>query len=155
MNLDQSRRYSVKKKELIETMSKLVQLDIDAVQAYEQAVKEVEDPVIRDRLLKFQEEHRNHIEGLTGQIVDLGGQAPDQSMDFKGYVIEAFTAVESFTGLKGALKAIKTTEEITNRYYGEVVSWEAPSAVKDLLRTYFSEEKIHLDYITSNLQALA
>jgi uncharacterized protein (TIGR02284 family) len=145
----------LKKKELIETMSKLVQLDIDAVKAYDQAVKEIEDPVIRDRLLKFQEEHRNHIEGLTGQIVYLGGQAPDQSMDFKGYVIEAFTAVQSFTGLKGALAAIKTTEEITNRHYGEVVSWEAPSAVKDLLRTYFSEEKIHLEYITSNLQALA
>ena len=49
---------------------------------------------------------------------------------------------------------MKTTEEITNRHYGEVVSWEAPSEVKEVLRTYFSEEKIHLDYITSNLQAL-
>jgi hypothetical protein len=57
--------------------------------------------------------------------------------------------------LKGALQAMKTTEEITNRYYGEVVSWEAPPEVKEVLRKYFSEEKIHLEYITSNLQALA
>jgi hypothetical protein len=62
--------------------------------------------------------------------------------------------IRSLTGLKGALKAMKTMEEITNRHYGEVVSWEAPSELKEVLRTYFSEEKIHLDYLTSNLQAM-
>jgi len=29
-----------------------------------------------------------------------------------------------------------------------------PSGVEEVLRTYFSEEKIHLDYLASNLQAL-
>ena len=141
-------------KKFIEALSNLVQLDIDAVHAYDQALKEIDDSVIRDRLLKFQNHHRNHISDLSKQIEDLGGNPPEQSKDFKGYVIEAFTAIRSFTGLKGALKAMKTMEEITNRYYGEVVSWKAPSAVKEVLRTYFSEEKIHLEYITSNLQAL-
>ena len=141
-------------KNLIEAMSNLVQLDIDAVHAYDQAVREIDDKIIRDRLLKFQYEHRNHISGLSKQIENLGGQAPERSQDLKGYVIEAFAAIRSFTGLKGALNAMKTTEEITNRYYGEVVSWEAPPDVKEVLRTYFSEEKIHLDYITNNLQAM-
>jgi len=142
------------KKNLIEALSNLVQLDIDAVHAYDQALKEIDDPIIKDRLLKFQDDHRNHISGLSKQIENLGGNPPEQSQDFKGYVIEAFTAIRSFTGLKGALKAMKTMEEITNRHYGEVVSWEAPSEVKELLRMYFSEDKIHLDYISSNLQAL-
>ena len=145
---------SAKKEELIKAMSNLVQLDIDAVHAYDQAVKEIADPIIKARLLKFQDEHGNHISSLAGHIRNLGGQPPDQSKDFKGYVIEAFAAIRGFTGLKGALKALRTTEEITNRYYGEVVSWEAPAEVKEALRTYFSEEKIHLDYIISNLQAM-
>jgi uncharacterized protein (TIGR02284 family) len=144
----------VKEKELIETMSKLVQLDIDAVHAYEQAVKEIDDPIIKERLLKFQSEHHRHINDLSKQIDDLGGQPPEPSKDFKGYLIEAFTAIRSFTGLKGALQSLKITEEIANRYYGEVVSREAPSEVKEALRTCFSEEKIHLDYISSNLQTL-
>ena len=139
---------------LIEALSNLVQLDIDAVHAYDQALKEIDDPIIKDRLFKFQDDHRNHISGLSKEIVNLGGNPPEQSKDFKGYVIEAFTAIRSFTGLKGALKAMKTMEEITNRHYGEVVSWEAPSELKEVLRKYFSEEKIHLDYLTSNLQAL-
>jgi len=141
-------------KNLIEALSNLVQLDIDAVHAYDQALKEIDDPIIKDRLLKFQNEHRNHISGLAQQIEDLGGRPPDRAQDFKGYVIEAFTAIRSFTGLKGALKAIKITEDITNRYYSEVVSWQAPSDTKEVLRTYFSEEKVHLDYIASNLQAM-
>jgi uncharacterized protein (TIGR02284 family) len=145
----------VKDKELIEALSRLVQLDIDAVHAYEQAVKEIDDPIIKERLLKFQSDHRRHISGLSEKIEDLGGQPPEPSRDFKGFLIEAFTAIRSFTGLKGALKALKITEEITNRYYGEVVSWEVPTAVKEVLRTYFSEEKVHLDYISSNLQTLA
>lgn len=145
---------SKNKEELIKAMSNLVQLDIDAVHAYNQAVKEIDDPIIKERLLKFQAEHRNHISSLADHIRNLGGQPPEQSKDFKGYVIEAFAAIRSYTGLKGALKAMRTTEEITNRYYGEVVSWEAPAEVKEALRTYFSEEKIHLDYIISNLQAM-
>jgi uncharacterized protein (TIGR02284 family) len=142
-------------KVLSEALSKLVQLDIDAIHAYERTVKEIDDPIIRERLLTFQDEHRNHISCLSRQIEDLGGQPPDQSQDFKGYVIEAFAAIRSFTGFKGALKALKTIEEITNRHYGEIVSWETPSAIKEELRTYFSEEKVHLDYITINLQALS
>jgi uncharacterized protein (TIGR02284 family) len=141
-------------KNLIEALSNLVQLDIDAVHAYDQALKEIDDSIIKDRLLKFQDDHRNHISGLSKQIKELGGQPPEYSQDIKGYAIEAFAAIRSVTGLKGALAAMKTTEEITNRHYGEVVSWEAPSAVKEVMRTYFSEEKVHLDYITSNLQVL-
>ena len=141
-------------KDLIKAMSNLVQLDIDAVTAYDQAIKEIDDPIIRERLLNFQDDHRKHISGLSEEIRKLGKQPPEGSMDFKGYVIEAFAAIRSFTGLKGALKSMRTTEEITNRYYSEVVSWEAPDTVKELLRSYFSEEKIHLDYITANLKVL-
>lgn len=142
------------KNDLIKAMSNLVQLDIDTVHAYDQALKEIDDPIIKERLLTFQEDHRNHISTLSKQIKELGGRPPEKSKDFKGYVIEAFTAIRSFTGLKGALKSIKTTEEITNRYYGEVVSWKMPPGVKENLRTYFSDEKIHLEYITSNLKVI-
>jgi uncharacterized protein (TIGR02284 family) len=140
--------------ELVKALSNLVQLDIDTVHAYDQAVKEIDDPIIKERLLRFQDEHRSHISGLSEEIRKLGKQPPEESMDFKGYVLEAFAAIRSFTGLKGALKSMKTTEEVTNRYYSEVVSWEAPDTIKELLRSYFSEEKIHLDYITANLKVL-
>jgi hypothetical protein len=53
----------------------------------------------------------------------------------KGYVIEAFAILRTTAGgmKEGALKALRTTEEITNRYYGQIVSKDVPSALKDLL----------------------
>jgi hypothetical protein len=69
-------------------------------------------------------------------------------------VIEAFTALHGLTGMKGALKALKTTEEMTNRSYGEVVSKDAPSPLREVLREHFTDEKVHLEFIDSNLEAL-
>lgn len=145
----------MKEKEIIQALSELVQVDIDAVHSYKRAVKEVDDRIIRDRLTAFQKEHHEHIRVLFEQIRDLGGQPPAYSQDFKGYVIEAFAVLRSFSGMKGALKALKTTEEITNRYYADMVSRKVPASAKEILRTHFTEEKIHLDYIRSNLEALA
>ena len=141
-------------KETIKALSELVQVDIDAVHAYDRALKEVDDEIIQSRLNEFQKEHRDHIRVIFEQIRAAGGQPPAFSQDFKGYVIEAFAALRSFTGMEGALQALQTTEEITNRYYSDIVSKKAPDAVKDILRKHYTEERIHLDYIRSNLEAL-
>ena len=121
--------------------------------AHDRALGETPDGIICSRLTEFRDNHRQHISVLSDQIRALGGKAPKLSRDFKGYVIEAFTALRTVTGMKGALKALKTTEEITNRYYGQVVSKDVPPDLKEILRKHFSDEKIHLDYINSNLQA--
>ena len=57
--------------------------------------------------------------------------------------------------MKAALKALKLTEQITNKYYGEVIPQDILDPVKDILRRHFSDEKIHLDYFKSNLRALS
>ena len=84
----------------------------------------------------------------------LGGTPPETKKDFKGYVIEAFTALRGFTGEKGALKAMRTLEEITNRHFDDAVSKDVPPAVKEILRKHVTDERIHLDYIDRNLEAI-
>ena len=140
---------------LIEVLSKLAQVDIDALHVYNQASKEVEDEVIRGRIEEFRSDHRKHIDILSGEIRTLGGNPPELSRDFKGFVIEGFTALRSLTGMKAALKALKTTEKITCRYYGEAIPKDLPDPVKDILRKHFSDEKVHLDYFDSNLHAIS
>lgn len=144
----------MEKNKLIEAISNLIQLDIDTVYAYDQAIGEIEDKIIRARLTDFRDAHRHHSERLSEEIRILGGIPTKHSRDIKGYAIEAFTALRGFTGMKGALKALKTVEEFTNRQYGEIVSQDVPAPVKEIFRKYFSEEKIHLNYIESNLEAL-
>ena len=83
--------------ELIETVLNLIQLDIDTVYAYDQALDEIEDKVIRVRLTGFRDMHRNHVENLSEMIRTLGGTPPEFTKDFKGFVIEAFTTLRGFT----------------------------------------------------------
>ena len=144
----------MEKNELIEAISALIQLDIDTVYAYEQAIDEIEDGIIRARLTEFRDAHRQHSERLSEKIRALDGTPPKHTKDFKGYAIEAFTALRGITGMKGALKALRTVEEITNRQYGKIVSEDVPAPFKELFRKYFSDEKMHLNYIDSNLEAL-
>jgi len=144
----------MKKNDLVEAISSLIQLDIDTVYAYDQAIGEIEDKIIQARLTDFRDAHRHHSERLSEEIRSLGGTPPKSTKDFKGYAIEAFTALRGFTGMKGALKALKTVEEFTNRQYAEIVSQDVPAPIKEIFRKYFSEEKIHLKYIDSNLEAL-
>lgn len=53
------------------------------------------------------------------------------------------------------IRALLTAEDIANRYYyAEVVSKSIPPDLKDILRSHFSDEKNHLEYIRNNLQVL-
>lgn len=141
---------NMEKQELIKNLSELVHVDIDAFQAYKLAIKEIEESVMRERIESFKTDHHNHIKTLFEKIRSLGGRPPEYSLDFKGFVIEGLTALRSMTGLKGALKALAYTEEITNRYYGEFLSRDGLDPVKDILRRHLSDEKIHLDYFKNN-----
>ena len=62
----------MEKNELIETVSALIQLDIDTVYAYDQALDEIEDKIIRARLTEFRDTHRNHAERLSEEIRATG-----------------------------------------------------------------------------------
>ncbi len=144
----------MEEKEWIETVSKLIQLDIDAAYAYDQILDTIENEIMRERLTEFRDTHWNHVARLSEEIRTLGGTPPKITQDLKGYLLEAFTALRGVTGMKGALKALRTTEELNKRHYMEAVAKNVPPAVKEVLRKHATDERIHLDYIDSNLEAL-
>jgi hypothetical protein len=139
---------------LIKELKELVQVDIDTVHTYNLVLDEISDEIVRSRLTAFRDSHINHIADISEEILSLGGEPPKLTKDFKGYVIEAFAFLRKAVGMKSALKALKTAENITCRYYGRMVSEETPSTLKDRLRKQFSDKKNHLEYINNNLKVL-
>jgi uncharacterized protein (TIGR02284 family) len=144
----------MEKIELLEMLKELIQVNVDMVHTYNRALNEISDPVVRSRSTAFRDNHQKHIEELSDAVRSLGGQAPEPTKDFKGYVIEAFTALGTMAGMKGTLKALMAAEALSNRHYEKVVPKSVPPDLKETIRKHFSDEKNHSEYIRNNLRAL-
>lgn len=140
-------------KSLIKKLTRLMQLEIDARHTYHLALDRINDAVIRERMAEFEKQHEGHIEQLSKEIKILGGSPPDSSPDITGYLVEGVTALMSSMGAKGALQGVKLSEDLTTNRYQDALKWDVPDRIKDIIRSHFIDEKIHLDYIANNLKA--
>jgi len=140
--------------DVINVLTKLSQLDIDAAYAYEQALAQIEEKDIYNTIYKFREDHLRHINELSALIRQYNGTPPERTKDFKGYLIEGFTYLRSLTGTEGALKAMRSNEITTNKYYKQAIEENPnlPADVLMLLQRNFNDEKTHLSYITSTIK---
>ncbi len=143
----------MEKKAILKMLQKLAQLDIDAWHAYGQAIGKIENALnVRDKMEAFRADHHRHVIDLSAKITELGGDPPEFSSDFKGFLIKGFTALRSVTGTQGALAAMETNEKLTNRRYAEAVEKTGvPSDIRILLEANYKDEQEHLRYIEDRL----
>lgn len=138
--------------EVVRKLSDLAQLDIDAFHAYGQAISSIDDPDVKSHMERYQSDHEHHYTELSRIIREHGGTPPEFSRDFKGYLIEGFTSLRSSSGTYGALKAMKTNEEMTNRRYSEASrDTRFPGEIMPILDRFYGDEKTHLSYIEQTL----
>jgi len=139
--------------EIVIELNDLIQLDIDALHAYAQAVQRVDDSTIRDNLERFMEDHGRHIDLLSQTVRELSADPPAFSRDFKGFLIEGFTtALAGIAGSRGALEAMRVNEKLTNRGYAWAASLDFPSDILLLVRGGLEDERRHLEYIEKVLE---
>jgi uncharacterized protein (TIGR02284 family) len=134
-------------RKVIERLESLMQLDHNAVSAYKQAIEKIDIPNVREKLEEFRGDHERHIVDLDACIRRLGGTPKEISRDVKGSLIKGFTALRSVTGTEGALKAMKTNEQLTNRQYDDAMSLEMPEEVREVVEKNRDDERRHLAFI--------
>lgn len=137
----------MERKEIIDMLNALIQLDVDAVEAYDHVIKHIEYHDIGKKLRDFQDDHRNHVKDLTAMVQHLDGKPVKPSPDLKGYLMEGFTALMSVTGSLAAMEAMQMNELVTNKSYARAEAMELPEEVKKLIQTNHSQEQRHLRYI--------
>lgn len=132
---------------VIALLRDLVHLDVDAIHAYDQALKNIEVDSVRVQLERFKADHERHVTELTSAIIDLGGTAPVIRRDIKGFFIEGMTALRAAMGTEQSLKAMQTNEKLTNKEYDKAAKMVLPARVDELVRRNFDDERRHLEYI--------
>lgn len=138
-------------KEIVKELKSLCQLDIDAFYAYNETMHHFNIVDMKSHIENFKEDHERHIKDLSDAIRSLDEQPPEFSRDFKGYLLGAFTKVRSLTGTEGALKALRSGEESTNKRYGKAVNMDFPAGIKALVEKNYRDAQSHLAYIEKAL----
>jgi uncharacterized protein (TIGR02284 family) len=132
---------------MLKDLKELVQLDIDAIRLYDQALDNIDHPALHSQISSFQADHSRHVNDLSMVIRRLGGEPPKYAPDLKGILLEGFTAIRSMTGNEGALKAMRTNELLTNKTYDKARSWDLPMDIRQLIERNYADEQRHLAYI--------
>jgi len=140
--------------DILDNLEKLIHLDVDATHAYDQAIKNVQEQVIKEKLIQFQADHRKHIDLLSAKVLELGGTPPELTSDFKGFIISGFTALRSLTGTKGALEAMETNERLTTSKYEEACKKDFPADILSILQSNYADEQRHLSFVREAIQTL-
>lgn len=73
--------------------------------------------------------------------------------NFKGFLIEGFTAIRSAMGTEGALKAMRSNERKTNQDYSDALSLDMPADVRAIVQRNYEDERRHLGYVEETLRA--
>src|ERR1041385_2462108 len=136
--------------ERIDKLNDLIALDLDAVNAYESAIKRIKAVDVARQLRQFQLDHERHVTDLTACVLKLGGKARTKP-DVKGFFIQGFTAVTSMMGDEAALRAMRGNEQVTTRTYARALESVWPDDVRALIERNLADERRHLAFIEEAL----
>ena len=136
-------------KDIIGVLNELIQLDRNAIAAYDQAIEACEHAHVKNTLTGFKGDHERHVVDLSAQVTALGG-IPEKTRDLKGKLIEGFTAITSI-GDQSALLAMRGNEELTNRKYAAALKEALPAEAQIIVERNHDDERRHLAWIKDSL----
>jgi len=141
--------------ELIDRLNGLMRLDVDTVHAYEEAIERIDAQATVTRLQTYREDHLRHIDEIRLLIMGLGGQPNETKPSLKGRLLEVMTVMRSALGDQQTLKAVKQTEEITDRTYRDAAEWDVADDIHEVLARSYDDERRHLTYVREQVEAYA
>jgi Domain of unknown function (DUF2383) len=134
--------------EVIEGLNDLLQLDHDAIGAYEIAVEQLENQEHALQIEGFKRDHERHIRALNDLILELGG-SPTNEPHATGPLKQAIQRIGASGGDNGLLAAWRTNELQVmtkyDRYAQKAVFWSP--GVKRLIDEHALDEERHYAWV--------
>ncbi len=141
--------------EIVDGLNDLLQLDHDAIGAYDIAIERLEDRDHANQILGFRRDHERHIQELNELIATLGG-APKNHPHLTGPFKQAMQALGALGGDKGVLVSFRQNElQVRSKY--ETYAARAnhwPANVKRAIDRNALDEERHYRWVADALQAM-
>lgn len=136
------------------TLKELVQLDYDAIEAYDAAIERLEDPAYREALREFRQDHVRHTENLGSILRKLNEDVPS-GPDMKRMLTEGKVVIAGLGGDKAVLRAMQANEKVTNEAYEKALKANgADAATRDTLKQNLDDERRHKAWIDAKIEEL-
>jgi rubrerythrin len=138
----------------LDALKELVELDYDAVEAYDAAINRIQNTVYKNQLKNFKEDHQRHIKELN-ELLTKHGESQVTSPGLKQWITKGKIILADIMGDKAILQAMKTNEEDMNVAYEAVNKHDEiwPDAVNALSRG-LEDEKRHKKWIEESLATI-
>lgn len=136
----------------LQALNHLIQLDYDAVEAYDAAIERLKSTHWREVLKSFREDHKRHITIFTGYLRDLEYAHP-QGPSLKSILTQGKVMIANLSGDKAILLAMRSNELDTNTAYKRML--EHPGLTDDLFKKVndaYDDEKRHLSWIEKTIK---
>ena len=138
-------------KDRIDLLNALLELEYDAIEAYDAAIARIERADIRVAMERFRLDHRRHVAELTPLIQEEGG-TPAGGPDIKRVLTKGKVVLASLVGDRAILLAMKTNEDDTNTAYDRIISrGDLPSYVRAVIERGLADERRHRAWIVQQL----
>jgi hypothetical protein len=146
---------AVKETLLTTQLNDLLQLDVDAVQAYALTIRQLESTIRKQTVRRYQADHRRHITELKRLIQAHGGTPLPVSHIPTGPFKLAMQAMGTFGDDKAVLLAFKTNErQGRDKYRRAAAGRGLPRDVARVLRRAARDEERHYRWAEKELQKL-
>ena len=138
--------------EILEGLNDLLQLDHDAVGAYEIAMEKLEDRDHADQIGGFRRDHERHIRELNELIADLGGEPRNQPHATGPFKL-ALQSLGGLAGDRGILLAFRSNELTVRTKYDAYAAranhW--PTNIKRVVDACALDEERHYRWVSDVL----
>ncbi len=138
--------------EFLDALSDLIELDYDAVEAYDAAINRIVNRDYKNKLIEFKEDHQRHVEELS-EILTHHGKQPPTGPSTKQWVTKGKVVMADLIGDETILRAINSNEVDTNTAYERIYHREDkhPDTEK-ILRRGLEDERRHKRWLEETLE---
>lgn len=123
-------------------LARLLEMELDAVRAYANAVALLAPGPIRDELVVIGREHQAHVKALRDEIAFRGYLAPEHSSSVDGIVLGG-GPVTAPPSPEEAVSAVRRNEALASSLYAKLLAKGPPEGAAELIERLRAEAERH------------
>lgn len=138
---------------VIRKLNDLIELDYDAIEAYQEAIERLESQEFKDQLATFCSDHERHTTNL-GLLVSARGGTPAKGPDLMRVLTKGKVVIADLVGQDHAiLLAMRANEAVTNKRYELALAVDGMDAeTRRQVEENLADERRHRDWIDAQLE---